>query len=133
MERYLLTILIFLPTVGALLLLLMRSRDAVRWTTLGTTLATFVLSLTLLFAYDCNRSDNGDYDYTENGGNVQLVLDHALLHVLRGKQPVQGQTQQLVGRIAESARCRLIAPDDGAVAVEQQPRLIAGLLAVQAQ
>src|SRR5687767_11169581 len=79
MERYLLTILIFIPTVGALLLLLMRSRDAVRWTTLGTTLATFVLSLTLLFAYDWNAgSENGPgserYGYADgSGGNVQLV------------------------------------------------------------
>jgi NADH-quinone oxidoreductase subunit M len=78
MERYLLTILIFFPTVGALLLLLMRSRDAVRWTTLATTLVTFVLSLTLLFAYDWGAGgENGRgserYDYIENGGNVQLV------------------------------------------------------------
>ena len=72
MEKYLLTILIFLPTVGALLLLFMRSRDAVRWTTLWTTVATFVLSLALLFTYDWKQGD-GSYGYAENGGNVQLV------------------------------------------------------------
>jgi NADH-quinone oxidoreductase subunit M len=77
MERYLLTILIFLPTVGALLLLFMRSRDAVRWATLATTAATFVLSLMLLFTYDWNAGGgNGSerYGYAGNdGGNVQLV------------------------------------------------------------
>jgi NADH-quinone oxidoreductase subunit M len=72
MEKHLLTILIFLPTVGALLLLFMRSRDAVRWTALGTTIATFVLSLALLFTYDWKQGD-GSYGYAENGGNVQLV------------------------------------------------------------
>ena len=46
----LLTILIFLPTIGAVLTMLVKGRDAIRWTALGTCIVTFLLSL-LLFAY----------------------------------------------------------------------------------
>jgi NADH-quinone oxidoreductase subunit M len=49
LNNWLLTILIFLPCVGAFFVLLAKSRDAVRWITLGTTIVTFALSL-LLFA-----------------------------------------------------------------------------------
>src|SRR5438105_5937986 len=54
-----LTILIFLPTVGAVLTLLARGRDAVRWTALATTLATFLVSLVLFGMFDWNKA--GDY------------------------------------------------------------------------
>lgn len=43
---------IFLPALGALLALLMPNDDSVRWTALGTTLLTFVLSLGLYFGFD---------------------------------------------------------------------------------
>src|SRR5688572_11048051 len=69
LKHWLLTILIFLPSAGALLVLFMKSRDGVRWTTLGTTLLTFVLSLMLLFTYNW-RGAQGIYAYAEgqNGG-----------------------------------------------------------------
>ena len=47
LKQYLLTILIFAPTAGAVLVLMAKSRDAVRWTALGTTIVVFLLSLLL--------------------------------------------------------------------------------------
>ena len=49
---YITSIVIFLPLVGALLTLLMRSLDGIRWVALGTTLATFGLSLLLWVGFD---------------------------------------------------------------------------------
>ena len=49
LNNWLLTILIFLPTVGAILVMFCRTRDSVRWMALGTTIVTFLASL-LLFA-----------------------------------------------------------------------------------
>src|SRR2546421_580238 len=71
-----LTILIFLPTVGAVLTLLARGRDAVRWTALVTTIATFVVSLVLFGMFDWNKA--GDYAWLSGArdgstsGTVQL-------------------------------------------------------------
>ena len=48
LRENILTVLIFLPLAGAVLTLLARGRDAVRWTALATTLVTFALSLVLL-------------------------------------------------------------------------------------
>src|SRR5438874_8837597 len=67
----LLTLLIFLPTVGAVLVLLAKSRDAIRWTALGTTILTFALSLLLFAYYDWNKGSG--YAYAADGGVVQLV------------------------------------------------------------
>jgi NADH-quinone oxidoreductase subunit M len=69
LKQYLLTILIFLPMAGALLVLVLKTRNAVRWATVGTTLAVFLLSLLLLALYDW-RGDSGVYAYApgENGG-----------------------------------------------------------------
>ena len=61
LRNNLLTILIFLPTVGAVLTLLARSRDAVRWTTLAVTAVTFALSLLLLVYFDWTAE--GRYAY----------------------------------------------------------------------
>jgi NADH-quinone oxidoreductase subunit M len=63
MGNYLLTILIFLPTVGAAAVL-SAGRQALRWTALGTTLAAFVLSLLML----------GGYTFANNG-SPQMVAD----------------------------------------------------------
>ncbi|MBC8106506.1 MAG: NADH-quinone oxidoreductase subunit M [Anaerolineae bacterium] len=64
LNNWLLTILIFLPTAGALVVMFAKTRDAVRWTALLVTLATFLLSL-LLFA---------TFEWTgPNGGAVQMV------------------------------------------------------------
>jgi NADH-quinone oxidoreductase subunit M len=47
-----LTWTVFLPVIGAVLLLFMRSANLIRWTTLGVTIATFVISLPLLSNFD---------------------------------------------------------------------------------
>jgi NADH-quinone oxidoreductase subunit M len=52
LNHWLLTILIFLPSAGAILVLLAKGRDAIRWTALATTIVTFVLSLLLLATFD---------------------------------------------------------------------------------
>src|SRR5688572_19657973 len=82
-KHWLLTILIFLPSVGALVVLCMRNRDSIRWATLATTLLTFVLSLTLLLGY--KWKDNGAYAYAtgenngvaEAGNGVVQMVQHA--------------------------------------------------------
>ncbi len=49
---YLTSLVIFLPTAGALLTLFMRSVSSIRWTALATTTLTFVLSIGLFVGYD---------------------------------------------------------------------------------
>jgi NADH-quinone oxidoreductase subunit M len=49
---YLTSLVIFLPTVGALLTLLLRRASAIRWTALATTTGTFALSIVLFLGYD---------------------------------------------------------------------------------
>ena len=49
---YITSLVIFLPLVGALLTMAVRGENAVRWTALGTTVLTFVVSLGLYFGYD---------------------------------------------------------------------------------
>ena len=49
LKQYLLTILIFLPLAGAVVTMLARGRNEARWTALATTLATFALSLPIIF------------------------------------------------------------------------------------
>jgi hypothetical protein len=45
LNHWLLTILIFLPTAGALLTLVVKGREVCRWTAMVTTIVTFALSL----------------------------------------------------------------------------------------
>ncbi len=71
LNKWLLTILIFLPTAGAVLVLLQKNRDAVRWTAVLTTLATFVLSLLLFVTYKWDAGTG--YSYLNEGGVVQMV------------------------------------------------------------
>src|SRR5688572_31765305 len=59
LRNNILTILIFLPTAGAILTMLAKSRDAARWTALGTTIVTFAVSLVLFGLFDWNKV--GDY------------------------------------------------------------------------
>ena len=59
LNNWILTILIFLPTAGAILVLMAKGRDAVRWTALGTTIITFAASL-LLFLLGCGKKDAAD-------------------------------------------------------------------------
>jgi NADH:ubiquinone oxidoreductase subunit 4 (subunit M) len=63
LRHYLLTILIFAPTAGAVLVLMAKSRDAVRWTALAATIVTFLLSLMLLLpgVYDWNAGIGYNY------------------------------------------------------------------------
>src|SRR5437868_11599712 len=55
-----------------MLVLFAKGRDAVRWTALGTCIATFVLSL-LLFTTFKWGAGNGTYGYEADGGNIQMV------------------------------------------------------------
>src|SRR5207248_384099 len=60
----------------AIAVLLLKNRDHIRWTALGFTLATFVLSLLLLFTYDWNAGKGYDYlehPVTGTPGVVQMV------------------------------------------------------------
>jgi NADH-quinone oxidoreductase subunit M len=66
----LLTILIFLPCAGAIVTLMMKGRDAVRWTALATTIVTFALSLILLVTFRW-KGDNPTYAYS-NGSTTQF-------------------------------------------------------------
>jgi NADH-quinone oxidoreductase subunit M len=72
LNNWLLTILIFLPSVGAVLVLFMKDRNSVRWTAMITTIVVFALSLLLLATFDWRQG--GAYGYLENGeGTVQMV------------------------------------------------------------
>lgn len=55
---YLTSIVIFLPLVGGVLTLLLKSREAIKWAALVTTTLTFVLSLGLYFGFDVTVSTN---------------------------------------------------------------------------
>ena len=73
LNQWLLTILIFLPAAGAILVLLAKTRDAIRWTAVGTTIVTFALSLLLFATFDWNAG-KGSYAYLQDGtGTVQMV------------------------------------------------------------
>src|SRR3954452_8501395 len=73
LRDHLLTLLIFLPTLGAAGVVLSRSRDAARWVSLIATLLTLGLSLAVLAFFDWSRA--GVYGYMSDGaaGVVQLV------------------------------------------------------------
>ncbi|HWP40468.1 MAG TPA: NADH-quinone oxidoreductase subunit M [Tepidisphaeraceae bacterium] len=74
LNHWLLTILIFLPSVGAIAVLIVKGRDAVRWTALGTCIATFVLSLLLVVLFDWQKGSGYGYLHPDGtGGVVQLV------------------------------------------------------------
>jgi NADH-quinone oxidoreductase subunit M len=77
LNHWLLTILIFLPTAGAILTLIAKGRDAVRWTALATCIVTFAASLLLFATFDWHAG-NGTYAYLHNGdgsGVVQMVQE----------------------------------------------------------
>src|ERR1051325_10931482 len=70
----LLTILIFLPTVGAILRLLVRGRDDVRWTAVAVTAITFALSLLLLFSFNWHAEGRYAYLSSPRGGVEQGIV-----------------------------------------------------------
>src|SRR6476659_2142502 len=76
LNHWLLTILIFLPAVGAICTMIARNRDPVRWPALIFSLAPFVLSL-LLFATFNWHDGNGTYGYLHNGGGVVQMVQEA--------------------------------------------------------
>lgn len=72
LNNWLLTILIFLPSVGAVGVLLARGKQAVRWTALVTTIITFAASLLLFVTFKWDVGSG--YGYLEGtGGVVQMV------------------------------------------------------------
>ena len=72
MSNHLLSILIFLPMIGAILTLMVSGRDKVRWMALATTIVTFLVSLLLFASYKWGQGSSYSYS-AENGGVVQLV------------------------------------------------------------
>ncbi len=72
-DRPLLTLLLLLPAVGAIPLIWLRHANAARWAALGVTLATFLLSLSLLLTFDTHVGPA--YGYAGDGGTVQMVQD----------------------------------------------------------
>jgi NADH-quinone oxidoreductase subunit M len=77
-RQNILTLLIFLPCIGAALVLVARTRDAVRWTALATTLVTFALSLVLFGLFKWNGAAAGsDYAYSAHGGGVVQLVQEA--------------------------------------------------------
>lgn len=69
--NHLLSILLLLPAIGAAAILLLPRARLVKWTALGTTLLTFVISVVVLFRFD-TRSP-GTYGYAASHGVVQFV------------------------------------------------------------
>jgi NADH-quinone oxidoreductase subunit M len=55
MSLPLLSLVTFVPLVGAALILAMPRPDAARWIALGTTIVTFILSLTIWAAFDTHN------------------------------------------------------------------------------
>src|SRR5438552_13565383 len=72
LNHWLLTTLIFLPSVGAIFVMFAKGRDAVRTAGLVTTIVTFALSLLLLATFNWHAG-NGKYAYADQGGVVQMV------------------------------------------------------------
>src|SRR5690349_20433021 len=71
LNHWLLTILIFLPSVGAFFVMFAKGRDAVRWAGVVTTIITFAISLLLLATFNWRTvGGGGEYAYApgQNGG-----------------------------------------------------------------
>ncbi len=74
LNHYLLTILIFLPSAGAVAVLLAKGRKAALWTALGATLATLAVSLLLFATFDWHAGSGYGYLNADGtGGVVQMV------------------------------------------------------------
>jgi NADH-quinone oxidoreductase subunit M len=68
LQNNLLTLLIFLPTIGAIVTLFVKGRDAVRWAALSTTLVTFALALLVLAPFKFKPDPGVTASYAYNGG-----------------------------------------------------------------
>jgi NADH-quinone oxidoreductase subunit M len=78
LKHNLLTILIFLPMVGAVAVMFVKNREQAKWTALVFTAITFLMSLLLFFTFKWGAI--GTYDYLENpigktAGVVQMVQE----------------------------------------------------------
>src|SRR5438067_1689986 len=75
--NHLLSLLIFLPTVGALVTLLAKGRNNVRWVALGTTIITFLVSLLLFATYHWRQGSGYSYADSSGGGGVVQMVESA--------------------------------------------------------
>src|SRR5205814_962767 len=82
LNKWLLTILIFLPTAGAVLVMIARDRETIRRTALATTIVTFALSLLLFATFKWGLSGpyayatvGPDGEYVPGSGTVQMVQE----------------------------------------------------------
>jgi NADH-quinone oxidoreductase subunit M len=82
LQNNLLTWLIFLPTIGAIAVLFVKTRDAARWTALGTTIVALALSLLILVPFKLKPDAGATATYAYNAstnsqtfGVVQLVRE----------------------------------------------------------
>jgi NADH-quinone oxidoreductase subunit M len=71
LRNNILTILIFLPAIGAIPVLFCNTKNSMRWTTLAFTIATFLVSVIALTMFDFSKG--AGYAYESEGGTVQLV------------------------------------------------------------
>src|SRR6266566_4204386 len=82
LRHWLLTLLIFIPAAGAIVVLFMRTRDSIRWATLGTTLLTFILSLFLIFTYNWQGKD-GVYAYAAGQNNGIAEAQNGVIQMVQ--------------------------------------------------
>ena len=113
LEANLLTVITFLPAVGAIILLFIPGRDArsesaVRWISLVVTLATFALSLWLWAAFDAS---NPGFQFVNNPTNPGIADEYkqgfAVLRSLTpdialGSHPAMYRMQDKHARLAET-------------------------------
>ncbi len=71
LRHYLLSILIFLPAIGAIPVLAVRGRVAICWTATGIMSLTFAVSLLLFLCYDWHAGTS--YAYAQDGGVMQMA------------------------------------------------------------
>jgi len=84
LRHNLLTILIILPLIGAVIVLLLKDRDQVRWTTVGVTGLTFLLSLLLFATFEWGQK--GPYAYAQYDGNGNAVQGSGIVQMVQQAQ-----------------------------------------------
>src|SRR4051812_21453775 len=78
----LLTLLIFVPTLGAVCTLMAKGREAARWTALGTTLVTLALALLILVPFKW-RLNGGGATYAYNAGQASPAGSFGVVQLVR--------------------------------------------------
>src|SRR5437763_14419812 len=79
----LLTLLIFVPTLGALATLMVRGRKAARWTALGTTLVTLALALLILVPFRWRLGPGTGATYAYNFGQASPAGSFGVVQLVR--------------------------------------------------